>query len=157
MKNYFIAFLFFISIKANAQTNAEVYNLEQYQNCVLQNDDTLYVVNFWATWCKPCVEELPYFQQFAENTKNLPVKVILVSQDAKSRTMQVAAFMEKNKYTSKNFILSAGNPNVWINAIEPKWSGTIPATVIYKNGQKLNFKEGEFASLQELNEFINPK
>jgi len=140
-----------------AQTPAAILDLVQYKNRVEQKNDTLYVVNFWATWCKPCVEELPYFDSIATTYNNQPVKIILVSQDAKARALQVAQFMQKNKYTAEFFILSAGNPNVWIDKIEPKWSGTIPATALYKNGIKVDFQEGDFPNLKALEDFIHSK
>jgi len=140
-----------------AQTTAPIFDLTQYKNRVQQKNDTLYVVNFWATWCKPCVEELPYFQSVAAANKDKPIKIILVSQDAKTRAAQVMQFMQKNNYTSEAFILSAGNPNIWIDAIEPKWSGTIPATILYKNGLKQNFHEGDFPNQKALEDFIHSK
>ena len=142
---------------ASAQTAAPVYDLAQYQNRVQQKNDTLYVVNFWATWCKPCVEELPLFQNAISTYKDQPVKIILVSQDAKTRVLQVAQFMQKKQYTAECFVLSAGNPNVWIDKIEPKWSGTIPATILYKNGEKVNFHEGDFPDQKALEDFIHSK
>lgn len=155
---YVSFFLFlFISFNISAQDAATIYNLEQYQNRVFKKNDTMYIVNFWATWCKPCVEELPYFQQLADSTKQLSVKIILVSQDTKSRVAAVAQFIKNKSYTSEYFVLSAGNPNVWIDKIAPQWSGTIPATIIYKNGKKINFKEGDFESFDDLNSFITIK
>lgn len=157
-KKYFLSILLVTSLfVVNAQTPASILDLTQYQNRIEQKNDTLYIVNFWATWCKPCVEELPYFENLANQYKNQNVKFILVSQDAKSRTLQVSQFMQKNKYTSEYFILSAGNPNVWIDKIEPNWSGTIPATIIYKNGNKKDFHEGDFPNQKILENFINAK
>ncbi len=145
------------ALSANAQTPAAVFDLTQYEQRVQQKNDTLYVVNFWATWCKPCIEELPYFQSIADSSKGQPIKLILVSQDTKTRALQVTQFMQKKSYTSEYFILSAGNPNVWIDKIEPKWSGTIPATILYKNGVKVNFHEGDFPDVKTLNDFIHSK
>ncbi|MFN8282862.1 MAG: TlpA disulfide reductase family protein [Chitinophagales bacterium] len=144
-------------VHTHAQSAVAVYDLTQYESRVQQKNDTLYVVNFWATWCKPCVEELPFFEKAAQTFAQKPVKFILVSQDAKSRTAQVNDFLKKNKYTSETFILSAGNPNVWIDKIDSKWSGTIPATILYKNGTKIYFQEGDYASYEILEKIINSK
>ncbi|MBK8351090.1 MAG: TlpA family protein disulfide reductase [Saprospirales bacterium] len=160
--NYYRHLLFIIlcilfSTVSFAQTNVPVFDLSQYQNRVLQKNDTLYVVNFWATWCKPCVEELPLFQTATIAYKDKPVKIILVSQDAKSRVFGVEQFIKMRKYTAECFLLSAGNPNIWIEKIEPKWSGTIPATILYKNGENVNFQEGDFADQKALEDFIHSK
>ena len=89
--------------------------------------------------------------------KDKPVKIILVSQDAKSRVFGVEQFIKMRKYTAECFLLSAGNPNIWIEKIEPKWSGTIPATILYKNGENVNFQEGDFADQKALEDFIHSK
>ena len=57
---------------------------------------------------------------------------------------QFAICCNKNNYTSESFILSAGNPNVWIDKIDPNWTGTIPMTVFYKNKNKIYFHEGDY-------------
>ncbi len=157
-KKYFLSILLVVCFfVVNAQTPAAILDLSQYQNRIEQKNDTLYIVNFWATWCKPCVEELPYFDSLANQYKNQSVKFILVSQDAKSRTLHVAQFMQKNNYNSEFFILSAGNPNIWIDKIEPNWSGTIPATILYKNRNKIDFHEGDFPNQKTLEDFIQAK
>jgi thiol-disulfide isomerase/thioredoxin len=148
---------YFTSASAEDLKPAPVYTLEQYQNRVLQQNDTLYVVNFWATWCKPCVQELPWFEALRQKLSAQPVQFVLVSQDLKSAGAHVSKFIAKNNYGSEVFILSAGNPNVWIDQIELSWTGTIPATLLYRNGQKISFKEGEFADQADLENFINSK
>ena len=147
----------FFTFLANAQTGTPIFDFTQYENRVQQKNDTLYIVNFWATWCKPCITELPFFEKTAQSFTTQPVKIILVSQDSKTRTIQVNDFLKKNKYTSESYILSAGNPNVWIDKIDPNWSGTIPMTLFYKNGNKSYFHEGDYASYEELEKIIHSK
>lgn len=142
---------------AMAQSPIAIYDLMQYENRILQKNDTLYVVNFWATWCKPCVTELPFFESNAQHFSEFPVKIILVSQDAKTRSTQVSDFLKKNNYTSEAFILSAGNPNIWIDKIDNRWSGAIPMTLFYKNGNKVYFHEGEYSTAEELESYIHTK
>lgn len=142
---------------AEAQTTVPVFDFSQFENRTQQINDTLYVVNFWATWCKPCVTELPFFEKAAQTFSQQPVKIILVSQDAKTRAVQVNDFLKKNNYTLESFILSAGNPNIWIDKIDSNWSGTIPMTLFYKNGNKVYFHEGDYASFDELEKIIHSK
>ena len=146
-----------LSFFADAQNSVPVFDFTKYENRILHKNDTLYIVNFWATWCKPCIEELPIFEKVAQTYTQQPVKIILVSQDAKTRTAQVNDFLQKNKYTSESFILSAGNPNVWIDKIDSNWSGTIPMTLFYKNGDKIYFHEGDYETYDELEKIIHSK
>ncbi|RAU84507.1 TlpA family protein disulfide reductase [Pontibacter arcticus] len=126
--------------------------LQQLRN---QPHDTLYVVNFWATWCKPCIKELPYFEAVTEKYKNQPVKVILVSMDAvEDLDTRVKNFVQKRNLKSKVVLLDEVDANAWIDKLEPKWSGAIPATMVFNNKRKqYEFVESEL-SAEQLNALI---
>ncbi len=126
----------------------EIVPLAQLQNRVVQNNDTLYVVNFWATWCKPCVEEIPYFEEVQRQFERQKVKVMLVSLNSLKELNSVQKFVTQKNIQSETLILQAGNPNIWLNQIDSTWSGAIPATVFYKNGKKVFFTEGELNDYQ---------
>jgi thiol-disulfide isomerase/thioredoxin len=133
----------------------QVVSLEQLQAKTIQpNNDSLYVVNFWATWCKPCVAELPYFEKAGREFVDKKIKTLLVSLDFLSQKEKVDQFVEKNNIRNEVCLLQAGDPNVWINKIDNNWSGSIPATAIYKNGKKVFFREGDFSTQQELDSVI---
>ncbi len=135
--------------------NVPVVNFEEFEKLTQKSsNDTLYVVNFWATWCKPCVKELPYFENAALKFNKEPVKIILVSLDFPSEKNRVDEFVLKNKLRNKVMLLNAGNPNNWINKVDTIWSGAIPATIFYKKGKKVLFKEGDVEE-EELNLMIS--
>ncbi len=138
----FILHLLFLLLPAEP---VQEVTLEQLQSRVIQqNNDTLYVVNFWATWCKPCVAELPYFETAAAQFKTQKVKVLLVSLDFIRDKQKLDKFVLDRTIKCEVVLLNAGNPNVWIDKIEPEWGGAIPATLLYRKGEKLFFREGEF-------------
>lgn len=157
MKRILLSIVLISFILSPAKSAVPVFDFTQFESRVQQNNDTLYIVNFWATWCKPCVAELPIFEALQQTYSQKPVKIILVSQDAKARTTQVSDFLKNNNYTSECFILSAGNPNVWINKIDSNWSGLIPMTVLYKSGKKVYIHEGDYAAQEELEKIIHSK
>jgi thiol-disulfide isomerase/thioredoxin len=111
--------------------------------------DTACIFNFWATWCKPCVEELPYLTEAANQYKNSPVKIIFVSLDSKKDKNKLAAFTEKNLANQYVVHLTDHKYNDWIDRLDPSWSGSIPATLFIK-GQKRAFNEKQFESFHDL-------
>ena len=122
-----------------------------------QQDNRLYVVNYWATWCKPCIEELPEFMSVNEEMKgNDNFEMILVSLDkADEINTEVKPFIENNNITTDVYLLSDNKRMTqWIPLVNEYWSGAIPATAFYKNGEQVAFKEGQL-SKDELKAIIN--
>lgn len=136
--------VFFMSLSSKSQTVA-VYKINDLLKRIHNNSDTTYIVNFWATWCKPCVAELPEFEKIHKESKDLKVKVLLVSMDFKEELdKKLKDFLSKNKYTAEVVLLDEINGNDFINKISEQWSGAIPATLITrKNKLKTVFHEGK--------------
>lgn len=120
-----------------------VYKTSELLKRIYNHSDTTYIVNFWATWCKPCVAELPEFERFNLAYGKGPVKVLLVSLDFKEDLhKRLIPFLQKNTYSSEVILLDESNGNDFIDRICPQWSGAIPATIITsKNKQKFVFFE----------------
>lgn len=99
--------------------------------------DTVYVMNFWATWCGPCVGELPEFNKLYTAYADKPVKILLVSMDFKNDyPAKLQRFIEKKKMKPEVVWLSDSNPNVFMPKIDETWEGSIPATLIIAPGKK---------------------
>ncbi len=142
IKKLFILFLFSIPIISTAQSVDE-YKFEQLKPLLHQNTDTVYVINFWATWCVPCVEELPHFLTVAQDMRKQPVKFIFVSLDfPKNKETRLIPFIKDKHIDEKVILLNDPNSNKWINQVNAEWSGAIPATIIYKKNNRF-FREGE--------------
>ena len=160
MKKLFLLLMALISLYSFGQSSKQIQkivNFAQLQTVLQQNDNKLYVVNFWATWCKPCVKELPHFMEINKTYRdNTHFKMILVSLDmASEMDTRVKPFLLKNTIDTDVYLLDDNKRmNEWIPTIDKKWSGAIPATILYRNGQKLEFKEGEI-SKEELVKMIN--
>lgn len=154
MKYYILfAVMFLFSVQIQAQKIAVYHNYAALEKAVLSDNNTTYVVNFWATWCAPCVKELPHFEQL--NSENKKVKVVLVSLDFKNQyEAKLLPFLKKKAIKSEVVLLTDKDYNTWLPAVDKDWSGSIPATLIIKNGKKV-FVEKMFTSYEELNEYVN--
>ncbi len=135
-----IFFLFFG--RANAQV--QVVDFDGFEPYLHKQNDTAYVINFWATWCVPCVKELPAFEKLNETYGDEKVKVLLVSLDLiKHYNSKLLPFIEEKNIKSEVILLNDPRSNRWIDKVSPEWSSAIPATVIYK-GKKRSFYEQSF-------------
>ena len=116
--------------------------------------DTTYVINFWATWCKPCVEELPYFEDLHDQFKGEKLKVILVSLDfPRDFEKKLIPFVQEHQLKSDVVLLTDGDYNAWIDKVNPEWGGAIPVTLVY-NAKKRKFKGEQFANYDELADMV---
>ncbi len=121
-----------------------IYDFESFKPMLTINDGKTRVINFWATWCKPCVAELPYFELINSRYPDDEVEVILVSLDLPRQVeSKLIPFIKKQKIESKIVLLDDPDANTWIPKVDKNWSGSIPATIIYK-GNTSNFYERSF-------------
>jgi len=161
MKKLFLLGLLVVAgFGLNAQQIAESFDdfapvLKQTQT------DTTYVLNFWATWCPPCVKELPYFEQLQQSTAQQKIKIILVSLDfRKELETKLKPFLKQKQFSTLIVALLDSKQQQWIEKVDSTWSGALPATLVYR-GSERKFKEGEFENFDELHnlvkEFLDPK
>ncbi|MBC7863216.1 MAG: TlpA family protein disulfide reductase [Bacteroidia bacterium] len=132
----FMGFTFFIF----SQKKIKAYKIDQLVKRI-SNPDTIYVVNFWATWCKPCVAELPEFEKLNTDSAKTKIKVILVSMDFKEDLKtKLKPFLTKNKMKAEVLLLDETDATMFIPKLDERWSGAIPATLIVQ-GNKRSFAE----------------
>lgn len=145
---YFFFFLACLPLSLKAQ-NIAVYKVEDLQQR-MAHADTVYVVNFWATWCAPCVKELPEFRKLERRFEGKPVKILLVSNDFKEDyDRKLPAFIRRKKLKQEVVWLNETNANEFIPKIENRWGGSIPATlIVYGKTQYRNFFEGAITADQ---------
>lgn len=147
-----------LKVYSNNNVSVKAYDFKGLEPLFKQKNDSIYVINFWATWCQPCVEELPYFEQINTNYKDKKVKVVLVSLDMKNQIeRKLLPFMNGKKLQSEVLLLSDPDANSWIPKVDATWSGAIPATVIYNKDKSMFYERSfTFDELEkEIQLFIN--
>jgi thiol-disulfide isomerase/thioredoxin len=157
MKSLVFVCVLLAFVKTNgqsSQTDIRSIDFDGLMTEINQKDDTLLILNFWATWCKPCVAELPVFENVYQKYRNEKIKIILVNLDLNSKVVaDVIPFIEKRKLQIPVVHILNTDPNTWINLIDSAWSGAIPATSVYLQGKKIYFKEGSIDE-QELENIV---
>lgn len=119
----------------------------------LKSNTTL-VINFWATWCAPCVEELPSFEKLYQKHADSNFQVILISLDFKSRLEKnFIPFLEKYQLKPEVALLADQDGDNWIPKIHPNWEGTLPATVVIRGSDRALFPE-QFQTFEDLENFV---
>lgn len=147
----------FISYSQNwSKTDVKTfYTFDEFESILHQESDTTYLINFWATWCGPCVAELPYIENMVDKYKDKKYKSILVSLDfEKQIDSKLIPFLNKKNIQSEVVLLLDGKSSKWIDRVDPEWSGAIPITIIYNKDKRI-FLEQQFHSDAELQEIID--
>lgn len=155
MTRLFLSLVFSFFLVAGSSQSFKTVRLDEVVGLIESTNDTLYVVNFWATWCMPCVRELPYFEESGVTYQDHELRIILVNLDFKKDIeKKLIPFLEKYKLKSPVWFLDESNPNYFISKIEPDWSGAIPFTLFVKGSSGIkSWHEGSFTR-QTLDEQI---
>lgn len=146
---FLFIFLSVLFLQARAQ-NVDLISLDQMEKRFARGGDTTFVVNFWATWCAPCIAELPYFEKLQFSYRSEPLKVLLVSLDMRSKILSdVEPFVKKKGFQTEVFLLDESNQQEYIDKVSKEWSGAIPATLVIKKSVGFRkFYEKEFTYLE---------
>ena len=138
-----------VSMGSSTPPQVEVVKFPRLQALMTKSSDQIQVINFWATWCKPCIKELPYFQAIHQKWGS-QVDVTLISLDfADEVQKKVIPFVQKKDLKPKVLVLDELDYNSWIDRVDARWTGSIPATLIIdpKTGKR-QFVEGEVTQAQ---------
>lgn len=158
MKKLIVVCLVLASVHVRAQ-EIPVIKFDKLQSLLQSHDKEILVVNFWATWCAPCVKELPLFE--AVNSKqSVNTRVVLINLDFADKVDRVKSFVKRKNINSEVLLLDEVDYNSWISKIDESWQGAIPATLV-KNTKtgKIKFvanelKEGDLERI--IDEILKP-
>ncbi len=133
--------------------SAVLVKLEGLQQIIQNEKEQIQVVNFWATWCGPCIKELPLLEKLNADRNDVRVRLVSMDMDLDPDPEKVRKFVSRKKILSQVLILDERNPNLWIDKVDKNWSGALPATLVVNNktGKRKfverELHEGELESL----------
>jgi thiol-disulfide isomerase/thioredoxin len=137
-----ILFIIISAFAASAQSipSWKITDLEKY----IQSSSTPVIVSFWATFCVPCLQEIPYFEKIAKKYSKEGVTVLLVSLDMEEQYPEtISSMAAKMKFVSKVVWLNETNADYFCPKVDSSWSGSLPSTLLIynKTGYRKFFEE----------------
>jgi thiol-disulfide isomerase/thioredoxin len=107
---------------------------------IIQKSEHPVIISFWATWCAPCLKEIPYFQETVKKYADQKIELVLVSLDFReSYPSALESFVKKKNFEASLYWLNETNADFFCPKIDPKWDGGIPATLFVNN--KTNYRK----------------
>jgi thiol-disulfide isomerase/thioredoxin len=132
MRIIFTILLLATGMICSAQTIRKI-KITDLEQTIAQSDHPL-IVNFWATFCVPCVKEIPYFQSTVARYQEEQVELILVSLDLPDYyPAKIASFAQGRGFTAHIVWLDETNADYFCPRVDPKWSGGIPSSLFINN------------------------
>ncbi|MBB4078700.1 thiol-disulfide isomerase/thioredoxin [Lewinella aquimaris] len=120
-----------------------------------QRNDTTYVINFWATWCKPCLEELPLLNSLQRQYDDAALRVVLVSLDTETRAIaRIPEYLNRRGIDLPTIVLTDERPS-WMRDLDGNWNGALPTTFIYRNDLRYIYRRN-FRTLPDVQEAVAP-
>ena len=136
-------FVFFFSTVLFGQ-QATLIKVDRLNAEIKNETEKIQVVNFWATWCGSCVKELHLFDALGKDRNDVLVRLVSLDLDLNPDPKVVHRFIDKKKILSEVLILDESNPNEWIDKVDSRWTGALPATLVVNN------KTGKRKFVQEM-------
>ncbi len=162
MKNIITIWLYLMVFFSSCNTSSDyernvtvAKNFSEIEHIFKNDNDTTYVVNFWASTCPPCLKEMPLFEELSNEYSDKNFKTYFVNIDDKKRIDKyVYPFIDKLKLKNKVFCLIDENLTSWTAKINQEWYGALPYTVIYK-GNNIKYHFGAFPNHNDLKKAVD--
>jgi len=137
MKALFLSIVCYLCIAQLQAQQVSLLSADQLNERLKQGKDTVFVVNLWATWCVPCVKELPFFGRLQHAYPDNPLKILLISLDFRSKIKsEVEPFIKKMKLEQEVFVMNDVDQQTFIDKVDKQWSGSIPATLLVNTAKQ---------------------
>lgn len=151
MKTFFAVIISLSLCSAAHAQKIPAWKITDVINYYSQKNDSIYVINFFATWCRPCIAEMPHLQSITKKYADKKVKLMLVSLDfATFYPGKIMSFAKRKRIKADIAWLDETDADYFCSAVDKRWSGSIPATIIvnaatgYKEFYEQQFMKREF-------------
>lgn len=133
-----------LAIEVDSSTVVLLSEFKAFEKILAQEKGKAVLVNLWATWCKPCVNEMPLLEKLHQNYKDKGIKVITLSMDEVTKIDSlVIPYWQAMNFSMDNYLIAAEDPGALVNQIDPLWLGLLPTTFIFNtNGEKVETVTG---------------
>lgn len=128
-----------IALEADTSKLSYLSAFKEFEELMVNQKGNVVLVNLWATWCKPCVKELPFLEKLHQNYKDKGIKIVTLSIDEVSKADSlVVPFWEEMNFSMDNYLIANQDPGTFVNKIDPLWIGLLPTSFIFDaNGKKI--------------------
>ena len=99
------------------------------------------LINFWATWCAPCVAEFPEFVTMNRMYRHRDFELVTIAVNDPDEQKNVLAFLRKHQASGQNLLFASENRDALINAFDPEWQGQVPYTLFLAPDGKVLFRQ----------------
>lgn len=128
--------------KMNAEpVEVNMIDVTGIKKLVKNDSDKLRLINFWATWCAPCVAEFPVLININRNFRKRQFEMITISMDNQDKSKDVLNFLKKSHASTKNYHYNSDSKYELIEAVDKEWPGSLPYTMIVKPGGEVIYKQ----------------
>lgn len=146
--------LLITGVHSGMAQSARTIKLPELQRLISEKSDGIHVINFWATWCAPCVKELPLFEKVNEERSDIKVTLVSLDLDLDPNPDKVYKFIARKDLKSEVLLLDERDPNSWIDKIDARWTGALPATLIVNHATGATIFIGQSLHEGELEQHI---
>jgi len=137
MKKLPLFIIFSISLFISFSQQIKIVKIDELKKVYTKSNDTTYIVNFFATWCGPCMMEIPVINKFQSDHKNTNIQLIYVSVDNPNSIKKLQKVVSKMKIQTPVYLLNESNDFSWLPTIDKRWHGSIPATMVINGNKKV--------------------
>jgi thiol-disulfide isomerase/thioredoxin len=134
--------------------NIENIDTSGIKELIRNKSDKLRLINVWASWCGPCVQEFPDFVTIDRIYRSRDFEFVSINADKLSRKDNVLKFLQKNEASNKNYIFNSDNNSELVEAVDPKWSGALPYTLLVEQGGNIIYRTQGPINMVEMRKLI---